>query len=105
MRNGAKRAISGFGDMVQTFRQVSGLPVVFSMSLPAGLGAAESGNAHQAQMPEFAQDLGYGGQGLYYSLLFGECGLRATAGLVLEARNLLPARTRSAFILAMLWPN
>ncbi len=104
VRDGAKRAISGFGDMVQTFRQVSGLPIVFSMSLLAGLGAAIVGNAHQAQMPEFAQDLGYGGQGLYYSLLFGANAAGAlTAGLVLEARNLLPARTRSAFILAMLW--
>ncbi len=104
MRDRAKRAITGFGDLVETFRQVSGLPVVFSMSLLAGLGAAIVGNAHQAQMPEFARDLGYGGQGLYYSILFGANAAGAlTAGVVLEWRNILPARTRSAFLLAMLW--
>ncbi|MEH6754094.1 MAG: MFS transporter [Alphaproteobacteria bacterium] len=101
-RTGA--AISSFRDMFVALRQVADIPVVFAMSMLAGLAATLVGNAHQPQMPEFAADLGYAGQGVYYSLLLGANAAGAlTAGIVLEARSMLPARTRTAFILGMLW--
>ena len=62
------------------------------------------GNAYQAQMPEFAHDLGHGRADMAYSMLLAADAAGAlVAGFVLEARGLLHARARTAFILAMLW--
>lgn len=97
-------AMTSFRDLFSSIRQISGLPVVFSMSLLAGLAATFVGNAHEPQMPEFARDLGYGGDGLYYSLLLAANAAGAlTAGIVLEARSMLPAKTRTSFYLGILW--
>jgi MFS family permease len=74
------------------------------MSALAGLAATFVGNAHEPQMPQFARDLGYGGDGMYYSLLLAANALGAlTAGIVLEARSMMPAATRTSFILGILW--
>ena len=55
-------------------------------------------------MPEFARDLGFGGEGLYYSLLLAANAIGAmTAGIILEAGSMLPAKTRTSFILGGLW--
>lgn len=103
-RAAAASAMTGFGEMVDTLRRVSGLPTVFFMSVLAGLAAFFVGNAHEPQMPEFAHLLGHGGEGLHYSLLLAANAAGAlAAGLVLEAGNLLPARTRTSFALAFLW--
>ena len=100
--NGA--SMTSFRDMFDTVRQISGIPVVFAMAFLAGLAAFFVGNAHEPQMPQFARDLGYGGEGLYYSLLLAANAVGAlTAGIVLEAGNLLPAKTRTSFILGFLW--
>ena len=100
--NGA--SMTSFRDMFDTVRQISGIPVVFAMSFLAGLAAFFVGNAHEPQMPQFARDLGYGGEGLYYSLLLAANAVGAlTAGIVLEAGNLLPAKTLTSFILGFLW--
>lgn len=97
-------AMTSFRDLFRTVGQISGIPVVFAMSVLAGLAATFVGNAHEPQMPEFARDLGYGGQGLYYSLLLAANAVGAlTAGIVLEARSMLPAKTRTSFILGILW--
>ncbi len=97
-------AMTGFGEMVDTLRRISGLPTVFFMSVLAGLAAFFVGNAHEPQMPEFAHLLGHGGEGLHYSLLLAANAAGAlAAGLVLEAGNMLPARTRTSFALAFLW--
>ena len=62
------------------------------------------GNAYQAQMPEFAVHLGQPDGGIAYSALLGADAAGAlTAGLLLESRGLLPARPRSALVLAVLW--
>jgi len=62
------------------------------------------GNAYQAQMPEYAHDLGHGDAGILYSLLLAADAAGALiAGLVLESRGLLEARPRTALVLAMLW--
>lgn len=103
-RAAAAPAIAGLREMADTLRQVSGLPVVFFMSALAGLAAFFVGNAHEPQMPEFAHRLGYGGEGLHYSLLLAANALGAlAAGVALEAGNLLPARVRTSFVLGCLW--
>ena len=103
-RQPAATAMTSFRDLFDTIRQISGIPVVFAMSALAGLAATFVGNAHEPQMPEFARDLGYGGDGMYYSLLLAANALGAlTAGIVLEARSMMPAKTRTSFILGILW--
>ncbi|CAN0573570.1 unnamed protein product, partial [Laminaria digitata] len=99
--NGA--AMTSFRDLFDTIRQISGIPVVFAMSLLAGLAATFIGNAYEPQMPEFARDLGIPGfakyLALFYSLLLAANAVGAlTAGIVLEARSMLPAKTRTSFI-------
>lgn len=102
--NSTSAAMTSFRDMFDTVRQVSGIPVVFAMSFLAGLAAFFIGNAHEPQMPEFARDLGYGGEGLYYSMLLAANAVGALmAGIILEAGNMLPAKTRTSFILGLLW--
>ena len=97
-------AMTGFRDMVETLRKISGIPVVFAMTFLAGLAAFFVGNAHEPQMPEFARDLGFGGEGLYYSLLLAANAIGAmTAGIILEAGSLMPAKTRTSFVLGLLW--
>ena len=97
-------AMRGFADIVSTLREVSGNRSIVSMVLLAGITSLVVGNAYQAQMPEFAHDLGHGDAGVFYSMLLAADAAGALiAGLVLEGRGLLPARPRSAFVLAMLW--
>ncbi|MHA1109118.1 MAG: MFS transporter [Alphaproteobacteria bacterium] len=98
------RGGNSFADIIDTVRRVAGIPVIASMTVLAGATALIVGNAHQAQMPEFATDLEFGDAGIRYTLLLAANAAGALiAGLVLESRNLLPARPRSAFVLAMLW--
>jgi MFS family permease len=74
------------------------------MTLLAGGAAFFVGNAYQAQMPGFAQDLGHGDPGLSYSALLAAdaCGALA-AGFVLELGGLLRPASRTALALAMGW--
>ena len=96
--------IHGFNEIVQVIRTISSNPVIVSMTLLAGAASLVVGNAYQAQMPEFAQDLGYADGGLTYSALFAADAAGAlSAGLLLESRGLLEAKARTAFVLAMLW--
>ena len=110
-RRGA--AMKSYADLFDTVKRISGVPIVMSMTLLAGVAAAFVGNGFEPQMPQFASTLlGISGDALYaddfarlrYSMLFGATAAGAlTAGLVLEAGNLMPAKPRSAFILAILW--
>jgi MFS family permease len=97
-------AMRGFQDIVSTIRTIAGNPIIVSMVMLAGLASLFVGNAHQAQMPEFASDLGHGNTGLHYSvLLAGNAGGALIAGIVLESRGLWPAKPSTAIILVMLW--
>jgi MFS family permease len=99
-----RRAVRGFADIVQTARDIKGLDVIVSMILLAGTTSFFVGNAYNAQMPGFAQDLGHGDPGVSYSMLLAADAAGAMlAGVVLEGRNLLPSNPRTAIILAMLW--
>jgi MFS family permease len=99
-----RRAVRGFADIVQTARGLSGQHVIVAMILLAGTTSFFVGNAYNAQMPGFAQDLGHGDPGVSYSMLLAADAAGAMlAGVVLEGRNLLPSSPRTAIVLAMLW--
>jgi MFS family permease len=98
------RAVRGFNDIFATIKMIAGNTIIVSMTLLAGVASLIVGNAHQAQMPEFAHDLGHTNAGIHYSVLLtaGAAGALAS-GVILESRNLLAANPRTAFILVMLW--
>ena len=74
------------------------------MIMLVGAASLFIGNAHQAQMPEFTRDLGFGQSGFYYSILLAANAAGAViAGIVLESGNLLEAKPRTAFILVLIW--
>ena len=100
----APPAVRGFADLVAAWRAVRDDRVILSMVILVGGASLIVGNAYQAQMPEFAHDLGHGDGRLTYSLLFGADAAGAlTAGLLLESRGLLRASPRSAYLLALCW--
>ncbi len=95
--------VRGFHDIVETIRAVSGNRIIVTMTLLTGAASFMIGSGHTAQLPEFSLALGHG-DGLFYSILFGANAAGAfCAGVVLESRNLLPARPKTAVILVGLW--
>ncbi len=100
----ARQAISGLADMLATLRTIASDKTILSMLVLAGCASFLVGNAHQAQMPQFARDLGHGGGGLHYSALLAANAAGALiAGIALESRGLLAARPRTAFFLVFVW--
>jgi MFS family permease len=98
------RAVRGLADVMTTLRAVRENPILLSMMLLAGGASFFIGNSYGAQMPEFARDLGHGDPGVAYSMLLAADAAGAlTAGVALEARGLLHATPRTAFILAFMW--
>jgi hypothetical protein len=96
--------VRSFADVVATFRAAGKSKVITSMVILVGGASLLVGNAYQAQMPEFAHDLGHGDGRLTYSMLFAADAAGAfTAGLILEGRGLLPPAPRTAFLLALGW--
>jgi MFS family permease len=94
----------GLGDTIAVLRQVSGNRTIFSMILLAGVSSLFVGNAFQAQMPEYAHDLGTDDAGVRYSLLLGANAAGALiGGLILESRGLLQARPQTAIAFTLLW--
>jgi len=100
----AERKVRAVADVVTTWRAVAGNPVIASMTILVGGASLIVGNAYQAQMPEFAHDLGHPDGGITYSaLLAADAAGALVAGFILESRGLLPPNPRTAFLLAMLW--
>ncbi len=98
------RAITGLSEITGTLRTIAADRVILSMILLAGCASLLVGNAHQAQMPQFARDFGYGDGGLHYSALLAANAAGALiAGIVLESRDILAARPRTAILLVLLW--
>jgi len=97
-------AVRGFAEVWATFRVIRENPTVLCMTLLAAGTAFFVGNAYQAQMPGFAQELGHGDPGLSYSALLAAdaCGA-LVAGFVLELGGLLRPASRTALALAMGW--
>lgn len=98
------RAIRGLSDIVSTIRDIAGNRTIVSMTLLAGGASLFIGNAYQAQMPGFAQDLGHGDADMSYSILLAADAAGALfAGLLLESRGLMRANPKTAFALAIGW--
>jgi MFS family permease len=92
------------GDMVRTVRQLSGQRSIVVMLAVVGLTAVLVGNAFQAQMPEFAEDLGDpdGGHG-YTALQMSQAGGALVAGFGLEATGLLRPNVTLGVVCALLF--
>jgi MFS family permease len=98
-----KRA-GGLTDTLATLRLAQGNRILISMIALAGVSSFFVGNAFQAQMPEFAHDLGTEKAEFSYSvLLAANAGGAFIGGMILEARGLLQANPRTAIILTILW--
>jgi MFS family permease len=94
----------GLADTLATLRVAQGNRILISMIALAGVSSFFVGNAFQAQMPEFAHDLGTEKAEFSYSvLLAANAGGAFLGGVLLEARGLLQASARSAIILTILW--
>jgi len=99
-----KIPVRGLSDIISTFKEVSTLPVIFSMVILVGAASFFVGTSYQAQMPAFAEDLGHGDPGLLYSLLLAADAAGALfAGLVLSNKGWMRPRPRAALILAFIW--
>jgi MFS family permease len=98
------RRATGLADTIALLRQVSGNRTIFSMIVLAGVSSLFVGNAFQAQMPEYAHDLGTDEAGVSYSILLGANAAGAlTGGLLLESRGFLQPRPQMAIAFTLLW--
>jgi MFS family permease len=101
---GGRPAIRGLADIGNTIRTVVGMPAVFTMTVLAGAASFFVGNSYQAQMPNFAQDLGHAHPGAAYSMLLAADAAGAlTAGVLLESINRLRTTPATALIFAGCW--
>jgi hypothetical protein len=100
----ASLSLRGFSDVWLAMQVVSRDRILFAMTLVTGAASFFVGNAYQAQMPGFATDLGHGRADFSYgALLAADAAGGLAGGIVLESKGLLPPKTRTAFILAMIW--
>jgi MFS family permease len=99
------RAVRGLAEIVQTIREVAGVPVLAVMIVLAGAASFLIGNSYQAQMPGIAQDLGHGDPGTAYTMLLGADAAGAfLAGILLESRgDMFPMRPSTAVRLYVAW--
>jgi MFS family permease len=98
------KASRSLADMFAVLRDVSGNRTILSMILLAGVSSLFVGNAFQAQMPEYAHDLGTGKADFSYAVLLAANAAGAlSGGLILESRGLLPTRPQTAIVLTILW--
>lgn len=102
---GPKRAVRGLADIVQTVRDLRGVPSILAMVLLVGAASFFIGNSYQAQMPGFAHDLGHGDPGIAYTSLLGADAAGALlAGVLLESHGgLFRAQGSVALKLAACW--
>ena len=90
-------------NLLDLTHQIAHQHTIVSMTLLAGAASLFIGNAYQAQMPEYAHDLGHLDT-QSYSLLMAADAVGALIGaVVLESRGLLRASPRTAMWLALLW--
>jgi MFS family permease len=100
----APARVRSWRDLVATLREISENRTIVSMICLAGGTSLFIGNAYQAQMPEFAYDLGHGDAGFHYSMLVAAHAAGAlVAAFLLESRGMMLVRPRIAIVLAMVW--
>jgi MFS family permease len=98
------RPVRGFADILMTIESVRENRIIVSMLLLSACTALIVSNSYQAQMPNFATDLGHGNAGFYYGMLLAADAAGAlSGGLVLEATGWLQPRARTSFVLVMIW--
>lgn len=94
----------GLREVRATLAVITASPVLLPMTLLAGGAAFFVGNAYQAQMPDFAQQLGHGDPGVTYGMLLAADAAGALcAGLLLEKLPRLQPHPRTALALAVVW--
>ncbi len=90
--------------MAASWRSMSGNRQIIAMTLLAAAASLFIGNAYQAQMPGFADDLGFHNAGAAYTaLLAADAAGAIAAAVLLESRSLLPPTPGSALALAACW--
>jgi hypothetical protein len=93
-----------WSNVLATLRGMAGNRPIVAMTLLAGAASLFIGNAYQAQMPGFAEDLGLHNAGIAYAALLGADAAGAIgAVLLLESRGLLAASPGRALLLGGLW--
>ncbi len=89
----ARTSVKGLDDVLCTIREIAKRPAIVTMSLLAAAASAFIGNSYQAQMPNFAVDLGHGDPGAAYSVLLAADAAGAlTAGFSSRNRGRLQDR-------------
>ena len=103
-RDPGPRPRVGLLDAVRVLRQVAADRTLVSMIALAGLASFFVGASLQPMMPEFAQDLGAGGEGLAYGvLLFANGAGGVVGGLLLEVTGRLRPTPRAALVATALY--
>jgi MFS family permease len=103
---GAPRRAPRFGlaEALRVLAEVRGDRRIMTMILLAGATSFFVGNAFQAQMPEYAHDLGSDEAGGWYSALLGANAAGAVLGTVLlESLDVLRPSVRAAIVCAAAW--
>ena len=99
-----RTAVRGVNDVLETIREIASRPAIGTMSLLAAAASALIGNSYQAQMPNFAVDLGHGDPGAAYSaLLAADAAGALTGGILLETIGGFKTASRTAILLALGW--
>jgi MFS family permease len=95
---------AGLRASVALLRDAASHRTIIAMIALAGTASFFVGTAFQAQMPEFAHDLGSDHADTSYSALLAAGAAGAfIGGIVLESRSLLQARAQTAMVLTILW--
>ena len=98
------RARPGLADAWRLLGQVRADHRLLTMIALGGITSFFVGNAFQAQMPEYAHDLGSDEAGLWYSVLLAANAAGAIMGtLLLETVNVVRPSTRTAIVCAAAW--
>lgn len=99
-----RSAVRGLADVASTLGEIGKRPAIVAMTLLAAAASGFIGNSYQAQMPNFAVDLGHGDPGAAYStLLAADAAGALTAGFLLETLGGFRTAATTALLLAMGW--
>ena len=99
----SRRAVR-WRDAIDTMREVSGNRPIITMVALGGCASFFVGSAFQAQMPEFAHDLGTEHADFAYSaLLAANAAGAVVGGFLLEGKGWLQPRVKTAIVCAILW--
>jgi MFS family permease len=97
-------ALRGLADITNTMKTISGQSGLVIMMLLSAAASFLIGNSYQAQMPNFASDLGHANPGAAYSMLLAADAAGALSGVILlETVATLAPDPRTALLLSAGW--